>query len=294
MTARNLLAFGTVTVAALAATPALAGPDMSYETRTYEYAQPAPPEATEVIYRQQPVVQPLPAPVAAPMPAPVTMAQPDYAYEEEYEYETDAPPMVKRPIRHDAPPHAMHHPHYPQAGTYPPPYPDFDRAAWLDDCEDKVRGKDGKKKGGIIGALLGAIAGGVIGNRAWDSERLGATLIGAGTGGLVGLAVGSAIGGKGRSDRDYCEAYLDRYMMGGYGNGYHGYGYGYGYTGYTMVPVMVAVPQRAVVREYVTEEWVDVPVKHKYKPAKKVRYIKQAPAKAVPVKTKRIKYSKGN
>ena len=291
MTARNLMAFGTVTIAALAATPALAGPDMSYETRTYEYAQPAPPAASEVIYRQEPVVQPLPAPMPAPVAAPQPVYEQDYAYEEEYEYKTAAPaPMAHHPMPHHPMPHAMHRPHHPQAAAYPPPYPDFDRAAWLDDCESKVRGKDSKKKGGIIGALLGAIAGGVIGNRAWKSERLGATLIGAGAGGLVGGVIGSAIGGKGRGDRDYCEAYLDRYLMGSYGQS--GYGYGYGYTGYTMVPVMVAVPQRAVVREYVTEEWVDVPVKHK--PVKKVRYIKQAPTKAIPVKTKTIKYSKGN
>lgn len=294
MTARNLLAFGTITIAALATAPALAQ-DMSYEERTYEYAQPAPADASDVIYRHEPVVQPLPGPVAAPEPETVAEDVPghenDDAYEYEYEYDTDASaPTADRSMPHHSMgypaaypiPHGMypmHGPHHPQAGAYPPPYPDFDRAAWLDDCVGKVSGKDERKKGGIIGGLLGALAGGVIGNRAWDSERLAGTLIGAGTGGIVGMAIGSAIGGKGRSDRDYCAAYLDRYLM--------GYGYGYGYAGYMMVPVMVAVPQRAVVREYVTEEWVDVPVAHK--PAKKVRYIKQAPAQS-----KAIKYSKGN
>lgn len=298
MTARHLLAFGSVTVAALAAAPALANPDMNYEERVYEYAQPAPPQATDVIFRQDPVVQPLPAPrpaYAAPAPGA------DYEYEYDYEYETEAAPgPAHHPAaHHQAPyhPHAMHgaaHPAQPTSWSGPPLPPEFDRKAWIDECRDRIDGKDSSKKGGIIGALLGAIAGGVVGNRVWDSERLAGSLIGAGTGGLVGLAIGSAIGGSGkRSDREICEAYLDRYFAGyGYGNhgyGYPGYGYGYGY-GYTMMPVMIAVPQRAVVREYVTEEWVDVPVKHK--PAKKVRYIKQAPSKTVPVQTKTIKYRK--
>ncbi len=79
--------------------------------------------------------------------------------------------------------------------------------------------------------------------------------------------------------------YLDRYAAGGPAYGYPGYGYpGYTY-GYTLVPVMVAIPQRAVVRETVTEEWVDEPVRARA--VTRSRVIQRRPQPG-----KRIKYSK--
>ena len=96
---------------------------------------------------------------------------------------------------------------------YAPAAQVFSREDWIEECEDRTRGSSGKEKGGIIGGLLGAVAGGIIGNRAFDSERLGGTLLGAGVGGLGGALLGSLIGG-GRNDRgEYdCEAALDGYL----------------------------------------------------------------------------------
>ena len=70
----------------------------------------------------------------------------------------------------------------------------------------------------------------------------------------------------------------------GYGYGYPGSAYGYGYSGYALVPVLVAVPQRQVVRETVTEEWVDEPVRSRSVP----RHHHAAPRA-----DKRIKLIKG-
>ncbi len=106
--------------------------------------------------------------------------------------------------------------------TYAPTYQEasyahagsvFERDQWLDECERRTNGRSNREKGGIIGGLLGAVAGGIIGNRAFDSERLGGTLLGVGVGGLAGGLLGSLIGG-GRDDRgEYdCEAALDGYL----------------------------------------------------------------------------------
>lgn len=205
-------------------------------------------------------------------------------------------------IPHTAPYPAAH----PQQHTYAQPAPayatpayapaqrhaGYDREAWLDECRDRIRGRQRGSNGGIIGGLLGAIAGGVAGNRIFDSERLAGTLIGGGFGGLAGLAIGSLIGGRDRGrDIDECEDYLTRWeyqQQQRYQGGYQGaYGYQQGYTqGYMMVPVTVAIPQRAVVREYVTTEivteYVDVettePVRRRVitrpVPVKRQRYIK--------------------
>ncbi|WP_194955748.1 glycine zipper 2TM domain-containing protein [Tsuneonella amylolytica] len=223
------------------------------------------------------------------------------------------PPAVPYPSPY---PHAG----VPGPGSYPAPYPAaagprFDRSAWLDDCQARTRGLSKREeRASVITGLLGAVAGGVIGNRAYDSERLAGTLIGAGVGGLAGLAIGAAIGAAGKIKRsDECSWYLDRYMgggfgahgyaysagypgygaAGGYGYGYN-YGYEYGYGGVAYVPVLVAVPQQQVVRETVTEEWVDVPVR--------ARTIQRTRTKAVhhpapvrhtkTVSDKRIRYSK--
>ena len=206
---------------------------------------------------------------------------------------------------------AMHDSYY----SYPaaPEAIVLDRETWLAECEARTRGTSGRKKGGIIGGLLGAIAGGIIGNRAWDSERLAGTLIGAGTGGLAGGLIGSAIGS--RDERSYynCEEALDRYMS---ARPYHprqasrtiaphAYGYApvmayapmYAYAPayqqpVTMIEVREEIPQRAVVREYVTEEWVDE-IEAPRAPA--TRMIKEAPrVRPVPVKQRPTKLIKGS
>ncbi|MFV0643092.1 MAG: hypothetical protein ACK5NN_01115 [Sphingomonadaceae bacterium] len=305
MTARNTLCFfataSAVTMAgAFFVSPALAAPGADYE-----YAVPAPvmpPPAPPVVFGSNPVVQPLPAAPAmrtmAPPPAPVT--------EYEYEYETSGPAAYPAPAySYPAQPYPVQAYPAPYPGAYAPaPQPGyappaFDRDAWLDDCTKRIKGTSGKERVDALGYVLGGLAGGVIGNRAWDSERLAGTLIGGGTGALLGGLIGGSIKKSGK-DRDVCKAYLDRYMTqysggpahGAYPYPAYGYGqypaYGYGYQ-MMMVPVMVTVPQRAVVREYVTEEWVDVPA-----PRQKVIKYKRPVRKAVPVKRVKTKYIKGN
>lgn len=208
------------------------------------------------------------------------------------------------PMHQGAPVHQMpthrgpvYYPAPPQGHVAAPQH--FDREAWLDECRADLR--DGKRKGGLFGGVLGAIAGGVIGNRVDDDgNRLAGTLIGAGIGGIAGAAIGQAIGGASdRRERDECERYLDGYGYGYPAHGYgHSYGYGYGYPAYgpaytyTYVPTWVEVPQRAVVREYVTEEWVDEPTTETvyeteiierpvYTPAPKPVMIKQKPVKYI-------------
>ena len=191
----------------------------------------------------------------------------------------------------------------------------FSRADWIEACEDRTRGRSGKEKGGIIGGLLGAIAGGIIGNRAFDSERLGGTLLGAGVGGLGGVLLGSLIGG-GRNDRgEYdCEAALDGYLT-QYPHGgrfaarsipapvqvvpQYGYGYGYPAPQYyyappqqvVYVPVEYQQRRRVIVRETVREEVIPGATRRiPAPPAPQPRPIKTAPrpVKAAPV------YIKGN
>jgi hypothetical protein len=296
MTARRLLSLGIASCTVAVATPALAQPEMTYEPGNYQYARPAPvqePIAPPVIFKEQPVVQPVPQGY---------VEDSDHAVEEVM---THAPhhgyPM---PAPHHAQGHhqpAYPHHAYPQQVSYPPmpPQQAFDREAWLDRCRAQYRDdSNGRRDGRIGGGLLGAAVGGVIGNRVADGDRLAGTLIGAGVGGIAGAVLGSVIGGSGDRRRDAraldeCEAWLDRYMAGGFQQGQHGYpGYGYGY-GYAMhmtyVPVLVQIPQRAVVRETVTEEWVEVQQQHHHthtytRPAKKVHYH-SAPA-PTPVKGK--------
>lgn len=282
---RRLLARSTAVVALVAAGPALAQgmPPLPEPGSTYEYAAPAPRD--EMVFTSEPVVQDAHPPMemhrhhaseraGPPLPPPPAYA-PAYAPLPPAPY--GAPPMM-----HGAP--SPYQPH-----GYPMP-PQFDRARWLDDCHDRIRGVSRKERAGVIGGLLGAITGGVIGNRAWDSERLAGTLLGGGIGGLAGLAIGSAIGSSGdRRTEDECAWYLDRYMAqpGAYSGHAYGYGYpGYGYAGYTLVPVVVAVPQRQVVREIVTEEWIDEPVRSR-------SISRRHQHRAAPVADKRIKLIKG-
>ena len=143
-----------------------------------------------------------------------------------------------------------------------------------------------KTAGGHSGALLGAAAGGLAGNRiAGRGDRLAGTLVGAGVGALAGGAAGSAIGelSDRREAMDDCEAFLVQHEA-----RWQQMSYGYGPV--MLVPIMVPVEQRAVVREYVTEEWVDETVMvtgagqedHPVAPAPE-------PVKTVPVKTKTVK-----
>jgi hypothetical protein len=256
---------------------------------TYEYAVAPQPGA---------VIQPLPAPpppppVAVPTPPPPPVAEWHDSRGPDYYYETypGGPPVAA-------------YSSVPQHPGYAPLPPRFDREGWLADCRARVRGvRSADERASIIGGLLGAVVGGVVGNRVYDAHRTAGTLIGAGVGGLAGLAIGAAIDAAGhRRSADECAAYLDRYTNGGYrGPGYaqaygygapayaYGYGYpgyGYGYYGYAYMPVLVPVPQRQVVREYVTEERVDVPVRT----VTRTRVIhRRAPA---PLPDKRVKIIK--
>ena len=304
MKARYLVSISAATVALLAVTPALAQPEMTYEQKPYEYAQAAAeqaPQPPRVEYRQEPVVQPIPQPISQPV-----------AYEGEYgaDYEYRGAPHAEMP--HPAPP-AIHHPMpqhavpqhtYPQHQVQAHSQPQFDRGAWLEECVTRYNGGNlhRDRNGNIIGGLVGAVAGGVIGNRvAGRGDRLAGSLIGAGVGGLAGLAVGSAIDGanerRGRNSEEawaFCEDYLARYSYQSSG----GYGY-YHARPMMLVPIMIQVPQRAVVREYVTEETVNVQVVTYEEVPTRRRVIQPAPqpVKRVPTKrvpVKRVKSVKGN
>lgn len=312
MTARHLLSFGIAAGALSFALPALAQ-DAPSPDGSYEFAEPAPqmppmpplppmhPAPPPVVVQTQPTVQPVPAPMAPAAPVPVVRR-------EEYIHQA-APAPLPHPLALPAPPVAYAYPGGPAvapypAAPYPPqayaapgyppqawgPPPGFDRGAWLDECHERTRGLAPRDRGGVIGGLLGAITGGVIGNRSWRSERLAGTLLGAGVGGLAGLAIGTAVDAATRRRHDdECAYYLDRYFA-PQGYGYAGYGYGYPqYYTMTYVPVLVAVPQRAVVRETVTTEWVDQPA-----PARRVierRTVREAPrGKIFPAKPS--KYTK--
>ena len=225
------------------------------------------------------------------------------------------------PAAHHSVPHAArgHYDNAAYAGPPLPPQASYDRDSWLDNCESELRRR--KNAGAVGGGLLGAIAGGVIGNRVADGERLGGTLLGAGIGGIAGAAIGSAIGSavRGNPYLRECKAWLENYESGNYGgSGQQAYGYGYpqpaygyaqpgyGYShayaqqayGYTYVPgfayVTTTYPiQQPVVREYVTEEWVDVPVEHHVEYETEVRHVPAPPPAPRYIKGK-TRYIKGH
>lgn len=292
MTTRRFVSLIAVTGTIAAASPAL-GQEMTYGDG-YEYAQTAPADSQPVVYTQQPVVQPLPAD-PAPGDYVKTAAGADYAIEE-YEVEYETGPQPAPPTHGAAGPNTHHMPnhHRPHHAAYPHA-PTFDRAAWLEECEERYADAKGKGDGDVVGGILGAATGGLLGNRiAGRGDRLAGTLIGAGVGGLAGLAVGSVIDAAGQKRKRgeaaaYCEDWLARYSGGYQYPGYYGYAYypAYYQQMYILVPHTVAVPQRAVVREYVTEEYVDVPVTT-YETVPGKRHIKEAPAPK-PVKGKLIK-----
>ena len=128
----------------------------------------------------------------------------------------------------------------------------FDRNAWLEECRARLDTYESDSdRGEIIGALVGGVAGGVLGNRiAGRGNRTAGTLIGAGTGALAGMAVGDAIEDGNRRPTDsygQCQAYLDDYMQKATASAGTTQ---YAQPGqYMLVPVTVAVPQRAVYRD---------------------------------------------
>ncbi len=128
----------------------------------------------------------------------------------------------------------------------------FDRNAWLEECRARLDTYESDSdRGEIIGALIGGVAGGVLGNRiAGRGNRTAGTLIGAGTGALAGMAVGDAIEDGNRRPTDsygQCQAYLDDYMQKATASAGTTQ---YAQPGqYMLVPVTVAVPQRAVYRD---------------------------------------------
>ena len=184
---------------------------------------------------------------------------------------------------------------------YPPPLPPVpsvgytaaDREAWLGDCRAEYYGED-ERKGGFLGGLLGAVTGGLIGHEVTggsDTRRIGGTLIGAGVGGLAGLAIGSVIGAASDHERiDECEAYLRRYEA-GYGHDRPGYryhqAYGHAAYGYPMTMMMVPVqiqthysysePIRRH-KEIEVEEWVEEKVVETTAARRPGKYVKAAPA----------------
>lgn len=319
MTIRQLVSMSVAASAIVAASPAVAQPEMTYEERAYEYARavPAAPAAQQIIYRQQPVVQPLPA------VRDEAAAGADYVVRDDYRAPQPEYRVEREVVRHTVPQQAVpQQVVYTQNSAQPVIYPqhggqqpviyqghtvphhgqiqrhqNFDRDAWLDECRDRVgRGQRRDGNGNVIGGLVGAAAGGLIGNRiAGRGDRLGGTLIGAGVGGLAGLAIGSAIDNGNRASRDevsdYCEQYLAYYS-----NGYGQQGHYYGHQQMMLVPVLIQVPQRAVTREIVTYETVEEHVTtYEHVPAQ--RHVAPRPTKRIkvaPQPTKRTRYIKGN
>jgi hypothetical protein len=134
----------------------------------------------------------------------------------------------------------------------------FDRNAWLAECSARLNTYEDSDRGQVLSGLIGAAAGGLIGNRiAGSGDRLGGTLIGAGTGALAGLAVGDAIDDRNdargtRSAYDQCRAYLDDYMN--RASNHPAPTTTVPGQQYMLVPVSVPVAQQAVYREYVVAE----------------------------------------
>ncbi|WP_291179281.1 glycine zipper 2TM domain-containing protein [Erythrobacter sp.] len=220
-----------------------------------------------------------PAPATRTIPAraattPVQPVQPTYVYVRQ-------PPQViyayPTPVVYAQPPAGAARVIYPNAPTQAPVLPvqygygyqagyagapaylpagaqvvAFDRNAWLEECRARLDTYESDSdRGEVIGALIGGVAGGVLGNRiAGSGNRTAGTLIGAGAGALAGMAAGDAIedGNRRRTDSySQCQAYLDDYMQKATASAGT---VQYSQPGqYMLVPVTVAVPQRAVYRD---------------------------------------------
>lgn len=311
---RPIVSTVLASAALAAAGPAWAQSEQDIVYEAEAVIQPLPGSAPQQIERE---AESQPAPALAPTQA--TEEDPtgyEPGYEDEYLAQRHVESRIEHrgmralePMHHQAgyPPmryaapipsgHPVGAPvYFPQAGypgggvQYPGGYEQdqFARDGWLEECRARYVGGDGRgeRRGRTIGALVGAAAGGLIGNRAAGrGDRLLGTAIGAGVGGLAGAAAGSAIGGSSdsRESLDECEAFLIQHEA-----QWRQTNYGYGPV--MLVPIMVPVEQRAVVREYVTEEWAEEEVMVTV-PDKTVRRLAPAPkpVKTVPVKTKMIK-----
>lgn len=306
MTLRPIVSLALASAAVAAAAPA--------------WSQSGDPE---IVYEQEAVIQPLPGEIppettreTVPLVEQgITPEAQRIEYESEFPaeygssrsveqsysaapYSEQAYPPIARPGPM-LPPYAAEapvyfpHANYPGAMPYPSGYQhdQNSRGQWLAECRARYDGGDGrgKQRGRTIGALVGAAAGGLIGNRvAGRGDRLVGTVIGAGVGGLAGAAAGSAIGES--SDRrealDECEAFLLQHEA-------QWQSPGYGYRPMMLVPIMIPVEQRAVVREYVTEEWVDEEVIGEA-PGKAVRSIaRPEPVKTAPAGSKTVRVKSG-
>ncbi|MBN8502350.1 MAG: glycine zipper 2TM domain-containing protein [Sphingomonadales bacterium] len=172
---------------------------------------------------------------------------------------------------------------------YPPQWEQA-RANWLNEC--RRRHGSGNKVGG---AVVGGLVGGVIGNRvAGRGNRVVGTVAGAAVGAVAGGAIGDSA--DRRAARDWCESYLEQNTTWsqGYGPGYGQQIAGYGYAPMmVMVPVAyVAVQAPAPAREcketIVTEEWVTVPSKPRYRYITTTRRVPDKRIRIVPDKRVRI------
>jgi len=304
--ASRLIVMALASGAAVAAMPAWAHPD--------EADGNIAGDAEQIVYEERAVVQPIAPPQhPANLPAtlPVTLPANHPAIHGGHHPAPHPSAYPGMAMWHGAHPAQMAGPaagpaagipiFFPQTGyphgavQYPGQYPaqiqhgQIGREEWLAQCRARYYGNRGERRGTAVGGLLGAAAGGLIGNRiAGRGDRLVGTVAGAGLGAVVGAVAGSAIGSSAdqREAMDECEAYLGQYTP-----GHRQITYGYGPV--TLVPVMIPVPQRAVVREYVTEEWVEEKI---MVPAPAQKIIKQAPApkrvKTQPVRS--VKSVKGS
>ncbi|MGX7896145.1 hypothetical protein [Tsuneonella sp. HG222] len=294
--------------ALLAATAALGMTGQAVAQDAYVLPAPPPPVVSHPggsyaggYSVQTPMAQPVPMPMHGVGPAPYPVPLPGPAYGA-HGYGGPAP----------YPAQGEHWDHYGQRGlppSYSIGYTREERDGWLKNCRLAYEGAI-KKDTAILGGIAMGIGGGFLGYEATkgsDLRRIGGTLVGAGVGGLVGLALGALIGGAFEKKKKHeCDRYLERYEGAGrlpgppagfdYGwrqNG--GFSYGYGAYGYhtIMVPVQVgggytySAPIRTE-HKYVTEEVIEEVVT---RPARRV--VHKAPAtKTKYVPEKRVRYTK--
>ena len=304
---RSITSACAAMVALAAAAPALAQPEMGYEDDAYEYAVPVE-GADQVIYRDAPM-------------------QPDGGEYETPYWENSADPRWSEA---DAAAYREHASYLGYAAPMAYDRDEWVGRCYAEvRAGDYDGADDGKAIGGVLGALAGGFVGNRVADGDRLAGTLIGGGIGALGGLAIGSAIDSST--DEREIRRYCDSVYDRhyggyeqagadYDGGYYAEGDHGYAYAapqghaypyanyqhaygaYGYQyGYAqtyvarpvmLVPVLVAVPQRRVVREYVTEEVVverkptyRKEVEYKKQP---VRYRKAAPAP----KAKKVRYAK--
>ncbi|UVI39975.1 hypothetical protein [Qipengyuania spongiae] len=134
---------------------------------------------------------------------------------------------------------------------------EFDREAWLSECNARLGSYDESDQSRIIGNLFGTAAGGFSGNRFADGNRFSGTVVGADARGLRGGKIDDAMDrrtGRGawaqaNADR-YCAAYLDDYLTRASNHGGHGIAYNPGQQ-YMLVPVSVPIARQVEYRDIV-------------------------------------------